>query len=118
MARYVQCAVPGGSLRVRMADNFVTRALGLLVGRALESSEGLLIAPCSSIHTLGMRYAIDVVFLDRDARVVRICDAVPAGRARFGRGSHAVLELRAGIAGKMGLRPGARLGELAAVLRA
>jgi uncharacterized protein len=118
MATYQDCATPGGALRVRVADRFITRGLGLLVGAPLEAAEGLLIAPCSSIHTFGMRYAIDVVFVDRDARVVRVCADVRAGRARFAGGAHAVLELRSGVAAQHGLTPGLRLDGLTAVLGA
>ena len=112
MAGPVLCETPAGMLRVRVADRFFTRALGLLVGTPLERGEGLLIAPCSSIHTLGMRYPIDVVFLDREARVLRVCADVRAGRLRFGRGARGVLELRSGVALRHGLMAGTRLGGL------
>ncbi len=97
---------------MRVADRFLSRAVGLLVGAPLESDEALLIAPCSGIHTLGMRYPIDVVFVDRDARVMRICPRVRAGRLRFAPGARGVLELRADVAARLGLAPGFRLAEL------
>lgn len=117
MAPHTPCLTPAGILQVRVADNFVTRGLGLLVGKPLTAAEGLLIAPCSAIHTVGMAYPIDVVFLDREARVVRVCAAVRAGRMRFKYRAHAVLELRAGVAERQGLTPGTRLPELASALR-
>jgi len=116
MASSSQCATPAGVLHVRVADNFLTRALGLLVGRPLAAAEGLLIAPCASIHTFGMRYAIDVVFVDRQARVLRVCPDVRAGRMRIARGARGVLELRAGTAARHGLEAGVRLPELRAAL--
>ncbi len=112
-----QCATRAGMLRVKIADNFVARGLGLLVGSPLAAGDGLLIAPCASIHTIGMRYAIDVVFVDRHARVVRVCDSVRAGRLRFARGARGVLELSAGSAARHGLVAGVQLPELAAALR-
>jgi uncharacterized membrane protein (UPF0127 family) len=117
MPRYERCSTPAGALRVRIADTFMSRGLGLLVGAPLDPTEGLLISPCSSIHTLGMRYPIDVVFVDREARVMRVCADVGRGRMRFARGAHAVLELRAGVAAEHGLAPGVRLDELAAALQ-
>jgi uncharacterized protein len=111
-----ECATPRGVLRVRIADRFISRALGLLVGAPLGAAEGLLIAPCSAVHTIGMSYAIDLVFVDRDARIVRICPQVRAGRVRFAPRAHAVLELRSGVAAQHGLTPGLRVAELAAVL--
>lgn len=107
------CPTPGGQLRVRRATNFLTRARGLLFGPALDADEALLIAPCSSIHTFGMRYPIDVVFLDRHARVVQVSPEVGARRIRFGRGAVAVLELRAGGAARLGLRAGVALDAMA-----
>jgi uncharacterized protein len=114
MSRTVDCVTPGGSLRVRVADSFATRALGLLVGAPLGAAEALLIEPCSSIHTFGMRYPIDVVFLDGDARIVLVCPNVPAGRVRLKPGARAALELRAGAAARLGLAAGVRLTALAA----
>jgi uncharacterized protein len=116
MATYQQCATPTGAVRVRIADHFVARALGLLVGAPLDPTEGLLISPCSSIHTIGMRYPIDVVFVDRQARVLRVCARVRAGRMRFAPGARGVLELRSGIAARLGLAPGVQLPELATSL--
>ena len=116
MASFRQCTTPAGELRVRIADRFVARALGLLVGTPLDPGEGLLIAPCASIHTIGMRYPIDVVFVDREARVLRVCPEVRAGRMRFAPRARGVLELRGGIAARHGLAPGVRLPELAAAL--
>jgi uncharacterized membrane protein (UPF0127 family) len=113
MARVIDCPTPSGALRVRIADSFVSRALGLLVGAPLGQAEALLIAPCSSIHTIGMRYPIDVVFVDRNARIVRLFPAVRAGRIRLAQRARAVIELRAGEAVRHGLAPGVRLAELA-----
>ncbi len=73
--------------------------------RTLGEDEGLLIEPCSSIHTMFMRFAIDVVFLDKERRVVKVA-TVPPFRAALGGGSHAVLELPAGIAERNGLKVG------------
>jgi uncharacterized membrane protein (UPF0127 family) len=118
MPGLLQCKTPAGLLKVRVADRFAARALGLLVGAPLEADEGLLIAPCSSIHTIGMRYPIDVLFLDLQGCVLRVFAEVRAGRLRFAPGARAVLELRAGIAAQHGLCPGVRLPELVAALGA
>lgn len=112
MATRFECRTPGGRLVARIATRFTARARGLLGGPPLELDEALLIAPCSSIHTFGMRYPIDVVFLDRNARVVRVWPQVPAGRIRFGWGAAAVLELRAGQAARHGLATGVELDSL------
>jgi uncharacterized membrane protein (UPF0127 family) len=116
MARVLDCPTPAGGLRVRMADSFVARALGLLVGVPLGQAEALLIAPCSSIHTIGMRYPIDVVFVDGDARIIRVFPEVRAGRIRVAPGARGALELCAGAAAQHRLTPGIQLTELAPAL--
>ena len=55
--------------RIRVADNALARAVGLLGQTGLDPGGGLLIDPSSGIHTFGMRFAIDVVALDRGLRV-------------------------------------------------
>jgi uncharacterized membrane protein (UPF0127 family) len=112
MATPLECRTPGGRLQVKVARNLLTRARGLLFAPALAQDEALLIAPCSSIHTFAMRYPIDVIFLDRSARVVRVFPQVPAGRLRFGWGAAAVLELQAGRAAHHGLTVGVELPSL------
>jgi uncharacterized membrane protein (UPF0127 family) len=79
-----------------MADAPLPRMRGLLGRRELSSDEGVLLRPAGSVHTFFMRFAIDVVFLDRDGRVVRVAESVPPWRTAAARGARAVLELRAG----------------------
>jgi uncharacterized membrane protein (UPF0127 family) len=73
---------------------------GLLGRRSLPPGEGLLIAHCGSIHTVGMRFAIDVVFLDRSWRVCRVCRNLRPGLPMVWGGWRAVyaLEVSAGWA--------------------
>jgi uncharacterized membrane protein (UPF0127 family) len=66
--------------RVRTADTFTDRLLGLLKSPPLEPGEGLIIQPCSSIHMFGMKFAIDVIFYDRDHRVVAVVDDIKPGQ--------------------------------------
>ena len=60
------------------AKGYFARLRGLL-GRTLQEDGGLLLTPCSAIHTIGMRYAIDAIYLDRQGRVLRIDEAVKPG---------------------------------------
>lgn len=87
------------------ANSYFTRLRGLL-GRSLEEGGGLLLSPCGSIHTFGMRYAIDAVYLDKAGRVLRVDSALPVNKAWPGAsGAKRVLELPAGYAAKMLIRP-------------
>ena len=58
--------------KVFTADNFFRRLFGLLFKRPLNDGEALLIKGCKSIHTMGMRYSIDALFIDEDGRVLSI----------------------------------------------
>lgn len=60
------------SEKIRVADNMVSRLIGLMFRKAPLNSDGLLLEPCNSIHTFFMRYPLDVVFLDRGNRIVKI----------------------------------------------
>ena len=94
---------------VYRATSFLARGRGLLFAPQLGDSEALWIAPCNSIHTVGMRYGIDVVFLDRAGRVVAQRKALAPGRWAGCRRAASVLELRAGGADRLGIRDGATL---------
>ncbi|HUF52960.1 MAG TPA: DUF192 domain-containing protein [Dehalococcoidia bacterium] len=80
-----------------MANDVWSRFWGLMGRRSLGPDEGLLIEPCSSIHTMFMRFAIDVVFIDKERRVRKVA-TVPPWRAALGGGGHAVLEIPEGMA--------------------
>ncbi|MDP9261141.1 MAG: DUF192 domain-containing protein [Actinomycetota bacterium] len=82
--------------RCIVADSPLPRMRGLLGRRNLGSDEGVLLRPAGSIHTFFMRFPIDVVFLDRDGRVLRVAESVRPWRTAAARGARAVLELRAG----------------------
>ncbi len=58
--------------KVEVADTSLSRFLGLLGRRELQPGHGLLIVPSSGVHTLGMLFPIDVVFLDADSRVIKL----------------------------------------------
>jgi uncharacterized protein len=79
-----------------VAESLAARLRGLLGRRALPAREGMLIRRESSVHTFFMRFAIDVVFLDADERVLRIHANVGPWRLKACRGARSVLELAAG----------------------
>ncbi|MBP1763373.1 MAG: hypothetical protein H6Q65_431 [Firmicutes bacterium] len=95
--------------RLRIAVTFLQRLKGLLGTKFLPEGEALLIRPCSSVHTLGMNYAIDVLFMTADDRVLKIAASMPPGRAAVAWGSSYVLELPPGIAAKTGTVVGDQL---------
>lgn len=83
--------------RVHMACSFRSRCVGLLCRRSMPEDEGLLLMPGSSVHTLGMRFNIDVVFLNRQMRILAMAENVTPWRIVIApKGTARVLELAAG----------------------
>jgi uncharacterized protein len=79
--------------RVPIAVGVRVRLLGLShLGRE-RAGDGLLIPHCSSVHTFGMRFALDLVFLDRDGKPLSVRRAVQPRRFAGDRRASAVLEL-------------------------
>jgi uncharacterized protein len=92
------------ALVIHEATGFRARLLGLAFRRELPAGHALLIPRCRSVHTFGMRYRIDVAFLDEGGAVLRLDRAVPRRRVLVCRGASAVLEASAGgLAGLRGL---------------
>ena len=82
----------------RPAHSFWLRLVGLLGRSSLEPGEGLVLQPCSSIHTAFMRFAIDVLYLDRSGRVVKaVASLKPFRMSGVLRGGDAVIELPSGV---------------------
>ena len=84
--------------RVSVASTSVRRMVGLLGKQRLDPGAGLLIVPSQAIHTVAMHFAIDVIFLDRDWRVVSLRRAMPPFRiSGLHWNARCVLELPAGV---------------------
>jgi uncharacterized membrane protein (UPF0127 family) len=80
----------------RFANSVWKRLVGLLNRKALNPGEGLLFDRCYGIHTFGMRFPIDVLFLDQDLRVLRTVEALPPLRTCAVKRAVYVLELPVG----------------------
>ena len=93
-------------LDVELAASMTARLRGLLGRPPLESHQGLLLCPCNMVHTVGMRYPLDLVFLRHDGRVLRVVPGVPPNRLRLCWRAWYTLELRAGTAARCGIAAG------------
>ena len=116
MAEYVRIELESGDVvcdRCLMATNSALRLRGLLGKKELPVGEGILLRPCGSVHTMFMRFAIDVVFCDADLRVLAVAPAVPKWRMRGQRGAKVAIELAAGEAARRSLAVGTQLRVLA-----
>jgi uncharacterized membrane protein (UPF0127 family) len=81
---------------VELAMTRTSRRRGLLGRDALDTSAAMLLAPCAAVHTAFMRFAIDVVFIDRAGRAVKTVGDVRPWRMALAFGAYAVIEMAAG----------------------
>ena len=82
--------------RIELADTAATRRKGLLSRNRLAPGEGLWITPCPAVHSFFMRFALDLVYVDRRRRVRKIVQNFVPWRMSACFGAHSVLELPAG----------------------
>lgn len=92
--------------KVMLTTTALERMRGLLGRNELTDSEGLLIKPCSSIHTIGMSYPIDVIFITRDWIISKIVHNIGHFRMAWCRQSHMVLEANTNCIARCDLEPG------------
>lgn len=93
-----------------LASSWVSRMVGLLRHDRLADAEGLIFPGCYSIHTFGMRFAIDAIFIDRQWRIVALkTDLVPGKVVLPVLGAWGVIEVAQGIIKRRGLRKGDQL---------
>ena len=96
-------------LLVHRADGFYGRLLGLLARPPLAADEALYLAPCRGVHTAFMHYPIDVAFVDRDGRVLRLVTGLAPFRAAWCWRAHGAIEFMAGAAIRHGAQVGGRV---------
>jgi len=92
---------------VELAESFGARLRGLLGRDGLDGA--LLLRPARAVHTIGMRFAIDVAFCDRDLRVLAVATLAPYRLSRPVRGACVVIEAERGAFERWGLAVGDEL---------
>jgi uncharacterized membrane protein (UPF0127 family) len=93
--------------RVKLADGWLSRLRGMLARPAPLPGEGMLLSPCRSVHMFGMRFPLDVAFLDAGGSVVASYPALrPGARTRWHRRAAHALELPAGTLETSGTQVG------------
>ncbi len=89
------------AVQAEVARGFWARGRGLLGRPAMGPDEALVISPCGSIHTFGMRFGIDALFLDARRRCLAVARDLRPGRiGPLVPGTRTVVELAAGGAGE------------------
>lgn len=108
-----QVSDPQGNIllgRCTYSAGFLFRMVGLLRHKGLDHDEGIWLKPCKQIHMFGMRFAIDVIFLDQENKVVHICDSIePWKVSRYVRRARSAIECQAGLVRQHGLKLGQQL---------
>jgi uncharacterized protein len=96
-------------VELQCAFTWPARAIGLLATRYLSPTSALWLRPCASVHTVGMAYPIDVVFLDREGQVKKIVNNLqPFRMAACGR-ADSVMEFGGGVAAQLRIQLGDQL---------
>ena len=89
------------------ADNFFTRFKGLMFVKDIDDNYALHITPCNQIHMLNMRFALDVIYLSENGRVVKVDENVQPGKiCKTVRNAKSVIEMKAFAAAKLGINQG------------
>lgn len=96
----------GLALTVMRTETAWERMRGLLGSPAPGRGQGLLIAPCNSVHTMGMQYKVDVVFINRLWRVVKVVHLLSPWRFTAAPAARFTLEMAGGEAGRLGFAAG------------
>jgi uncharacterized protein len=95
--------------RIGRASDSATRREGLLKRTGLDAGEGLWIAPCEAVHCFFMKFTIDVLFLDKKKRVVKLSPSLKPWRVAMCLRAHSVLELPEGTIAATGTAAGDEL---------
>lgn len=95
--------------RAEVADTSAKRRTGLLKHAGLAPGEGLWIVPCEGVHTFAMKFPIDVVFLNRKHKILKIRPTMVRSRIALSLLAHSVLELPAGTLKETGTERGDQL---------
>lgn len=95
-------------IHVHHARTWWQRARGLIAHPEPRHGAGMFFPKTNAVHGIGMAHVLDIVFLDRDQKVLRCC-RLPRFGMRICCRARAVLELREGEASRLDIRPGMRL---------
>lgn len=91
---------------VMHAKNTWQRFRGLIGRKKLKADQGLMLTPCSSVHTIGMTYPLDLVFLDKSGTVLKCVNGIKPFRLAMAKKARHTLELAPGQIAKLGIKQG------------
>jgi len=97
------------NINIVIADTFWERLVGLLSTKKLEPYTGLLLSGCHAIHMFGMRYALDIVYIDEDCNIIKIVENLHPWRISGCHNAIHTIELPVGTIQQYGWEPGMKL---------
>jgi uncharacterized membrane protein (UPF0127 family) len=101
-----QCLLPA----VRVAERFGTRWRGLMFYPQMPGIDGLLLYPCNSVHLFWMRFALCLLYLERNGQILQIVERIAPNRiGPIVKGAYYVLETQPGLSSQKQLNCGERL---------
>ena len=89
-----------------MGDSFFLRLKGLIGKKEIDEREGIILYPCSSIHCFGMKFPIDVIFLDKEKRVLSIYKNLQPNKMVSEKKAVYTIEMKGGMVQKKRLKIG------------
>ncbi|MGI6225737.1 MAG: DUF192 domain-containing protein [Peptococcales bacterium] len=96
--------------KIELADTYFARLKGLLGRDGLAKGQGMVLVPCNAIHCIGMKFAIDAIFLNRQKQVIYIRENMAPGTKAAHKAAYYVLEVASGIAQEKNIQIGDILG--------
>ncbi|KXG77358.1 DUF192 domain-containing protein [Thermotalea metallivorans] len=90
--------------RIEIADTFIKRLLGLMGRTKLDQEGGIILTPCTGIHTLWMSFPIDCLYLDGDHRVIHMETIEPWRIGKIIKGCKTVIELPKGTIERLNIK--------------
>ncbi len=106
---FFQCSAPENMLEIFVADKFLSRLKGLLGTSELPENQGLLLCNCNSIHMIGMRYALDIVYLDKKRVILKIVENLKPWQTSYCWSAKDTLELKKGTIQRLSWKVGDQL---------
>ena len=97
------------ALEVSMTESWRERSQGLLTLPELEKHQGLWITPCNSVHTIGMSYSLDLIYLNRAYLIVKCVQQCLPRRISMCWSAKSVLEVPAGTIHRLNLSCGMQM---------
>ncbi len=96
-------------LEISMADTFLSRLKGLLGTAELAENQGLLLCNCNSVHMIGMRYALDIIYLDKNRVILKIVENLKPWQVSYCLSAKDALEVKRGTIQRLNWKVGDQL---------